>query len=263
MALGGESMITEYELYSDERRVSFSGRRYLFVGGVVCTQTGRDRLLYSLSQVRSSYHLLHEMKWEKVSRRYLKAYKSWVDVFFDDPFSRFSVLWLELSSPDWQSFTPRPDRRASKDDRLASVFYQFLLVTFGPLRDMKRWWVYPDAGLFSRDTVLSRVEFLFNRTYKGAFGPKSSRIIRLARSRDSRRTDLIQLADVLLGALTFRILGSEPDSPAKRHLARYCSARLDREPRTRRGLERLMVRKWQPPARFKYSYGETPSNNGM
>jgi hypothetical protein len=39
--------------------------------------------------------------------------------------------------------------------------------------------------------------------------------------------------------------------------------RLDREPRTRRGLEKLMVKKWQPPDRFKYTYGETPSNNGM
>lgn len=256
-------MITEYELYSDERSISFSGRRYLFVGGVVCTQTGRDRLLYSISQVQSSHHLSREMKWGKVSFRYLEAYKSWVDIFFDDPFSRFSVLWLESSSPDWQSFTPRPDRRASKDDRLASIFYQFLLITFGPLRDMKRWWVYPDMGLFSRDTMLYRIEFLFNRTYKKAFGPKSSRIIRLARSRDSHRTDLVQLADVLLGAFTFRILGYEPDSPAKRHLARYCSARLDSKPHTRRGLEKLMVKKWQPPDHFKFTYGKSPSNNDM
>jgi hypothetical protein len=65
------------------------------------------------------------------------------------------------------------------------MFYQFLLVTFGPLRDTKRWWVYPDSGLFSREAVLTRVEFLFNLTYKQAFGPKSSRIIRLARSCDS------------------------------------------------------------------------------
>ena len=107
------------------------------------------------------------------------------DVFCDDPFSRFSILRVDLSSRDWQSFRPRPGRRASQDDRLESVFHQFLLVTCGPLRDTERWWVYPDAGLFSRDTKLDRVEFRFNRTYKKAFGLKSSRIIRLARSRDS------------------------------------------------------------------------------
>ena len=203
------------------------------------------------------------MKWGKVSVGYLDAYRQWADVFFDDPTSRFSVLWVDLSSRDWQSFRPRPDRRASQDDRLASVFYQFLLVTFGALRDTKRWWVYPDAGLFSRDTVLDRVEFLFNRTYKQAFGPKSSRIIRLARSRDSACTDLVQLADVLLGVLSFRVLSSTPDGAAKVDLVRHCLGRLDREPSTRRGLARLAFQKWQPPDRFKYTDRKTPPNNSM
>src|SRR5204862_5361581 len=46
-----------------------------------------------------------------------------------------------------------------------SVFYQFLLVSFGRLGDKKRWWVYPEAGFFSKDIVLDRVEFLLNRSY--------------------------------------------------------------------------------------------------
>ena len=256
-------MITEYELYSDERKVSVSGRRYLLVGGVVCTRTARDRLLTSLSRVRNRHQLSHEMKWGKVSARYLDAYKQWVDVFFDDPFSRFSLLCVDLSSRDWQAFRPRPDRRASRDDCLASVFHQFLLVTFGPLRDTKRWWVYPDAGLFSHDTVIDRIEFVFNRTYKRAFGPKTSRVIRLARSRDSARTDLLQLADVLLGIFSFRVLDTGPDSPAKVDLVRHSLARLDGEPTTRRGLPRLTLKKWEPPERFQYNERETPSSNSM
>jgi hypothetical protein len=250
-------MIAEYELYSDERWVSPAGRRHLVIGGVVCTRTARDRLVSSLSQVRGRHDLSREMKWGKVSGRYLDAYRQWADVFFDDPFSRFSILRVDLSSRDWQSFRPRPDRRASQDDRLASVFHQFLLATFRPLWDTKRWWVYPDAGLFSRDTMLDRVEFLFNRTYKRAFGPKQSRIIRLARSRDSACTDMIQLADVLLGAFSFRVLSSEPDSPVKGDLVRHCLGRLDREPSTRRGLARLAFQHWQPPDH------ETPSNKDL
>ena len=125
-----------------------------------------------------------EMKWEKVSRRYADAYRAWIDVFFEDPFARYSLFQIDVSGPAWNSFQPRTDQRASRDDRLASAYHQFLLVTFGTLRDTKRWWVYPDAGFFSRDSVLDRVEFLFNRTYKIAFGPQHSRIIRLARARD-------------------------------------------------------------------------------
>jgi hypothetical protein len=253
-------MITEYELYSDEREVSVEGRRRFFLGGVVCTQTGRDRLLTSLSRVRQRFSLSREMKWGKVSDRYLDAYKGWTDVFFNDPFSRFSMLWVDRSSRDWRSFRPRSDRRVSQDDRVASLFYQFLLVTFGPLRDTKRWWVYPDAGLFSRDAVLDRVEFLFNRTYKRAFGSKSSRIIRLARSRDSGRTDLVQLADVLLGVFSFRAFGSTPESHPKADLVSHCLARLDRGPTTSRGMARLALQEWQPPDRFQFTNHTTPSN---
>lgn len=245
-------MITEYELYSDEREVSVPERRLFFVGGVVCTQTGRDRLLSSLSRVRERFVLSHEMKWGKVSARYLEAYKAWTDVFFDDPFSRFSILWVDRSSRDWLLFRPRHDRRASQDDRMASMFYQFLVVTFGPLRDSKRWRVYQDSGLFSHDAVLKRVYFLFNRTYKQAFGSTSSRIIRLAKSLDSGRTDLIQLADVLLGVFSFLILLSNPESHPRADLVSHCLARLGRGPTTRRGMKRLTLHKWIPPDRFQY-----------
>jgi hypothetical protein len=239
------------------------GKRYFFLGGIVCTRTARDRLLSSLSQVRDR-QLSHEMKWGKVSEAYLDAYKDWTDVFFDDPFSRYSTLCVDLSSRDWQSFSPRRDRQhASDDDRLASLFHQFLLTSFGVLRDTKRWWVFPDAGLFSRDSVLERVEFRFNRTYKGAFGPKSSRVIRLARSRDSSATDLIQLTDVLLGVFSRLFLGSQPTSPAKVALMRHCRVRLDSEPTTCRGLSRLACQRWQPPDRFQYTGRATPrTENG-
>jgi hypothetical protein len=148
-----------------------------------------------------------------VSRTFLEVYRKWLDIFFDDPFIRLTVLAVDQSSTEWQRFSPRS---GSRDDKLASVFYQYLLVTFQPLSDNRRWWVFPDEGLFSRDEVLDRVEFLFNRTYKKAFGPKTSRIIRLVRSQDSAQSQLIQLADVCVASVACAHLGKMPDSEAKR-----------------------------------------------
>jgi hypothetical protein len=101
---------------------------------------------------------------------------------------------------------------SNHDDPLVSAYYQFLLTTFGSLNDTQRSWMFPDAGYFSKDNVLQNVEFLFNRIYKKTFWPKSNRIIRLTTALDSKKNDLIQLADVLLGiansyfepALSFR-----------------------------------------------------------
>jgi len=170
-------MITEYELYSDERKHKNANGNHLLLGGVICTDKGRMRLRDALSQVRNKFGLSREMRWSKVSKAYLDAYKAWMDVYFADPYARFSLLTANLSSSEWSKFRPNPKGCSSRDQKLISVFYQFLLVSFGALRDTKRWWVYPDAGFFTRDSVLKRVEFLFNRTYKRAFGPKTSRII--------------------------------------------------------------------------------------
>jgi hypothetical protein len=241
-------MTTEYQLYADERKAG----HWFWFGGVVGTDRGCSRLLRELSDVRAHHGLSREMKWGKVSQGYLDAYRAWVDVFFEDPFVRFSLLQIDLSSKEWVSLHPRPGRRPSRDDQLISAYYQFLLVTFGPLRDSKRWYVYHDAGLFSQDKAFNRVEFLFNRTYKRAFGPKSSRIIRHAKARDSAITDLVQLADVLLGALSFHVLGDRPDSLPRAQLLDHCATRLRARPTTQRGMPRLSIERWVPPEHFAY-----------
>lgn len=252
-------MITEYELYADERETRGVTGHWFWLGGVFCTNNGRSRLLQGLSDVRSRYNLPGEMK----SERLRPLATTWTRIrhgctlFFDNAFARFSLLQIDVSSQEWASFRPRPGRRRYKDDRLASAYHQFLLVTFGSLRDTKRWSVDHDMGLFSRDTVLDRVEFLFNRTYKRAFGPKSSRIIRLAQARDSATTDLVQLADFLLGAFSFHILGDRPQSPTKAQLVEHCVARLTGNPTTQRGLPRLSSKRWVPPDDFPFSRGFT------
>lgn len=242
-------MISEYEIYADER---YHARRYLMIGGIICTDRRRELLHEHLMQVRRESGLAREMRWTKVSTRFIDAYKAWANVFLEDPFARFSLLVIDMRDPVWKQFYPLPNRRASHDDRLASAFYQFLLVSFGRLTDMKRWWVYPDRGFFSRDTVLSRVEFLFNRTYKIAFGPKTSRVIRLMRARDSKAEDLIQLADVLLGVLSYHVAGGVPTSKARQELVDYCENALRQMPKNRKGLDKVIVTRWVPPEQFSY-----------
>jgi hypothetical protein len=86
-------VITEYELYSDERRQSAPGADYLTLGGLICTDAGRLRLLAGIKHVRSRHGLDYgEIRWTKASTRHFEAYRECVDVFFDDPYARFSLL---------------------------------------------------------------------------------------------------------------------------------------------------------------------------
>jgi len=245
-------MIIEYELYADERKERHCTAKYLTIAGIICTDHGRRRLLANLKNVRQNHGLTAEMRWTKISLRYVDAYKGWLNTFFDDPYARHVLLSVNQSTPGWRAFRAQFRGRFGGDRALASVYYPFLLVAFGALRDTKRWSVYPDAGFFSRDSVLDRVEFVFNRTYKKAFGPKVSRIIRLARSLDSKKSDLIQLADILLGCAACSLFEHRPQSTPRAVVLDHFKRRCASVPVTKKGLQKLAVKEWVRPERFTY-----------
>ena len=240
--------ITEYHLYSDER---LHPKPYIILGGIVCTDKGADRIHDQLSKVRADYGLTREMRWTKISRKYSEEYTAWIDAFFQDNFSRFSMLVIDTSDPRWLQLKTS-QRRTQSDSLLSSAFYQFLLTTFGKLRDTKRWHVFHDRGFFRRDEVINQIEFRFNSTYKKAFGSNTSRIIRSAQSRDSKQEDLIQLADVLLNVFSHFVLDIKVHNIAKCGMVDHGKNKLDRTPKTKRGFDKLSVHQWVHPSDFEY-----------
>jgi hypothetical protein len=232
--------ISIHELYADER---FSGS-LMWLGGLSCSRARAAILSDRLAEIRKVHQLTAEMKWAKISSRYLSAYREWADVFFDDRYVKYTLFRIDRSGAEWNSFQPSPGRMASNDEKLASAYHQFLLRTFGALRDNRRWSVYPDAGLFSRDAVFTRVNFRFNKTYMRAFGNRNGRTIQLIRPSNSRTTDLIQLADVLLGTFARMAIREPINSVAKRAFVEHCSARFT--------ASAVSLFSWVPPERFPY-----------
>ncbi len=246
-------MRMSYELYSDEHVHRTPGKRYLVLGSIVCTANRGEKLVNSLTQVRTAYNLTKEMHWEKVSNKYLSAYKAWVDVFLTDNLARFLLFIIDTSGSTWNTFNPQPKKTPNQDDRLASAFYQFLLVSFGGIHDTISWEVCPDKGFFSKDTVVNRVGFLLNRTYKKALGSKIPRIIHNIDARDSKRVDLIQLTDVLLGALSYTVMPSpELTSAAKLEFVEYCMTGIKQNPKDKYNRDKLTVKYWLHPVSFPY-----------
>jgi hypothetical protein len=69
----------------------------------------------------------------------------------------------------------------------------------------------------------------------------SSRIIRMARAQDSKNEDLIQLAHVLLGAISCDVTGYVPVSPARKALTEHCRDRRRSTTYTERGLTKVSI----------------------
>lgn len=247
-------MITEYELYVDDCDRSIPNKKYKLFGGLICTNKGRERLLSQLVQVRSQYGLVHEMKWEKVSLSYLDRYQAWINVFFEEPFARFSLLKIDTSGKAWEQFrSSSAGGRNFERGKLSDAFYQFLLNSFGELHDTKRWTVFADKQLIYLDEDLTKVEIRFNKTYKKAFGPKSSRIIRFTKSRESHDENLIQLTDVLLGAISYYdLIKGYHNGNAKQRLAYHCENAFMQNSTTRSGVKKIDIRDWVPSDQYIY-----------
>lgn len=141
---------------------------------------------------------------------------------------------------------PRPRRRLSEDDLLKSAYYQFWLVTFGPLRDTKRWWgKCGRAPILPRHRTQARRD-CFQSDLQACVWSEIEQIIRLSKAEESKQTELIQLADVLLGAFSLLVIGERPSSPGGAQLVEHCAAMLGMKPTTQRRLLRLSFESWVP-----------------
>ncbi len=206
--------ITEYEIYSDER---FSQGRVL-LGAIVVTEKGRKRLVQELKNIRSCRGLSSELKWAKISKKYLPAYTAWLEVFFKDSFARF--VYMDICK--------------SEIGNKVDFFSKFLLTIIDKPSKLKRYWIYHDGGYFHKSSDIAKLR---NKVDSGYWALMGGRTIRIATEKDSKEQDIIQLVDILLGAVAHE--SGLPDSSAKRDFVLHFQDLQQQYPITRRGLKKI------------------------
>lgn len=203
-----------------------------------------------------------EMKWKKIrdSKLDFEAYKDWVNVFFEDRFARYVLFSVNKSDPIFTNFYRQKRRGNNPEERkvayqegLSAVFHQFLLHAFGMLHDTKRWLVYPDKGLF-RQEVLEMTKKQFNLSYKF---PKSSNNICSMQPRESDEDDLLQLADVLLGAFSHDYFHASVEKDTQKDILIHCRTAIQQNGFTERKLPKLDCTDWVLEDQYDYSHNFT------
>ena len=206
------------EIYLDES--SQNKHRYLVLGAVVFGILDGPKVLDLLAQARLPELPHGEAKWTKVSRSKLPAYKRLVDVLFDNSTEiNFHALFVDTTQVDHGRFN-----QGDKETGFNKEVYQ-LANKFARLYPKAFFHLYPDY----RDTKSSTEELrlILNRGRAKA-GDKRDWPFRRCQFRDSKVTQPLQLADVLIGATAFLLNGHDkaPEaSPAKKELADYIMKR--------------------------------------
>lgn len=165
-----------------------------------------------------------EMKWGSVSNGKLAAYKRVVDAFFDDPIfqnSDFHATVVDTWGQDHQRFGD-----GDKDKTFNKELYQ-LASKFARLYGDRLFHLYPD----DRETVHRPGELRdilnFGRRKKG---DARDFPFRRCHFRKSHETPMMQLVDILLGALAYCVNGHDNvpgASPAKITLSRHIMHRAN------------------------------------
>lgn len=210
-------------IYCDESRQQ--AHRYMVLGGVALDRNFEPEFLRIVQAYRDANRMHSELKWQKVSTGKLAEYKRFVDLLFEHRSDiHFKALVIDTHQMDNQKYN-----KGSKELGFYKMMYQLLLHSFGrTLRLNDRCLVTLDQRTTQR-YKLSTFCRILNNGLRKRYGFDSDPV-RHVQAMNSADSDLIQLADVLMGAVGYQANNDDQRvgaSPAKVALARYIAYRAN------------------------------------
>lgn len=202
------------EIYIDES--SQNNHRYLVLSCVVNMLAAGPTLAAEFSKARNPELPKGETKWVKVSKAKLQAYKRIVDVLFD----KTNLIHFHALVVDTTQLNHRRYNDGSREIGFSKEIYQ-LAMKCARLYPKQLFHLYPDY----RDTTETpeNLRVILNRGCRKK-GDKRDWPFRRCQFRDSKETLALQLVDIVMGALAFKLNDHDKKpgaSAAKCELADY------------------------------------------
>lgn len=206
------------EVYIDES--SQNNHRYLVLGCVVVALTESQALSDMIAKARLPELPHGEVKWTKVSRGKLLAYRRLVDSFFDNAdLAHFHALFVDTTRQDHRRWND-----GSRDTGFNKEIYQ-LATKCSKLYGKSLFHIYPDRRNTRQPP--EQLRLILNRGCTSR-GDKRDWPFRRCQFRDSHNTLALQLTDIFVGAIAYQINGHSEKlaaSPAKSELAAHIMER--------------------------------------
>jgi hypothetical protein len=203
----------DFEVYCDESgqdlfRSRASGQRYVLIGGVWIKAGERPEHKRSIRALRAQHGVHGEFKWRRVSRSRVEFYKRLVGLFFDRDI-RFRVVVLRADELDAVQF------HDADNELMFYKFYYQLLHHW--ILDFNRYRIFVDT---KTNRVQGRLRVLERCLSNANLSSKVE-----VQALPSQELDLIQLADVIIGAVSYRFHGWTT-SKAKREVVQEIESHL-------------------------------------
>lgn len=206
----------KYEAYCDESCLEAifdkSAHRYAAIGSVWIPEEMREEIKSCIKQIKSKYNVFGELKWNKVTPKYLDMYKEVVDVFFNIYKIRFRAIIIDSKVIDNERYN-----QSSGELGFYKFYYQLL-----------NKWLYPDNeySIFLDYKVngnrhrLQELHRILNHAVMAT--------VNNVQALPSHDSVLIQMADILTGVVSAKF-NDEVTSAAKLELIAYVESYLEHE----------------------------------
>lgn len=195
-----KSMRVEFNIYCDEScHLEKDESTVMVLGGVWCTAIKKDEIFERIKEIKNKHGFGSdfEIKWNKVSIAKVAFYKELVDFFFDDHDLHFRALVV-------------PDKRIldhSKFDQTHDHFYykmyfDLLKVIMEPSSSYN---IYVDIKDTRSQTKIEELQNVLRNNHYDY----SKQIVKKIQQVRSHEVALLQLADLLIGAIGYANRGLE------------------------------------------------------
>ena len=179
-----------FSIYCDESNIQPA--RYMLIGGLWVPQQYEAGLRCSLEKVRHDFNMTAEFKWTKVSQSKLPAYKAWTDCFFQNKDIDFRCIVVNTELLDYRTF-----HKGDQELGFYKFYYQLVSRNIQPTN---LYWLYTDERNNRKKNRLEVLKIVTNRYWMKSCSVEPLRNIE---PRQSNKEDILQLTDLLLGAIGY------------------------------------------------------------
>ncbi|MCH5329017.1 MAG: DUF3800 domain-containing protein [Coprobacter sp.] len=183
-----------FNIYCDEScHLEHDGQKAMTIGGIWCPENKKKEIFRRIREIKVEHGLnpFFEIKWNKISPKKLSFYMDIVNYFFDNSDLHFRVLVI----PDKRELNHHAFNQ-THDDFYYKVYFDMLKAVFRPDCGYN---VYIDIKDTRGQKKVDKLhEVLCHSQYDF-----DCEIIRRVQQVNSREIELVALADLLVGAVSY------------------------------------------------------------
>lgn len=195
----------KYEVYCDESCIEAifdkNAHKYSVIGGIWIPADYRSELKQELNAIKDKYGVKGEIKWNKVSPKFVDMYKDIVDLFFNSFKIRFRAIVLDASKIDNEAFNQN-----SGELGFYKFYYQLIQHW---LYDNNEYSIFLDHKINAYKGRVFELGRILNYS--------TNAVIENVQALPSEQSAIIQLADILTGAVAAKF-NAKTTSVAKKEV---------------------------------------------